>query len=147
MKTTHLLTLLLSIALCSPALAAKEEKSKITVQAESSVQAFIAAMNSLDDQKILKTVSLEDRVVLTGSDNIVGLISEAKMVEPRVRAVVPVKQKGRVIGAKVQVVLNEIDPLDTLKRPKSYTWFLKAEGSELKVSVLSVWVARKQGEE
>jgi hypothetical protein len=139
---------ILALALSVPFLTAAKPSGTITrKQVDKSVTNFVTALNSLSDKKALATLAPGDRMALQGKENMLSLVSERKLLNPKVEGFEAVKEGKQVIGARVKVVVEEVDPLDGTKVPRHYTWYLVREGKSLKVSVLSLWLARQDAEE
>lgn len=126
--------------------APKKAASVTQEQAQTAVAGFVNAMNSLKTDNALATVTAGDRMALKGKDDTLGLIYENKLVNPKVTGVESVHEGNRLVGAKVNVQVEEVDPLDATRVPKKYTWYLVKEGGDLKVSVLSLWLAKQEDE-
>lgn len=133
-----------ALLVATPAAAGKKPPAGITqAAAQASVTEFVNALNSLSEEKALMTVAAGDRLSLRGKEDALSLISERKLLNPKVVALKEIKEGKRVIGAQVHVALEEIDPLDATRVPKKYDWVLVKEGSKLRVSVLSLWLAKQ----
>ena len=145
-RSIFLLTLTLLALFTTNAWAGKKTSQVSKEVAQLTVTRFVDALNSMDTSKALKTLAPSDRMVLGGKDDLLGLISESKLLNPKVEKVESIHENNRLIGAKVTVSLEEIDPLDATRVPKRYTWVLVKEGKTYKVSVMSLWMAKKDAE-
>ena len=136
----------LLVAALLPAAAEAAKSSPITPEkAGGAVTSFVNALNSLDEKLVLETLSAGDRMTLHDQTDFLGLISETKLVNPKVLSSSAIREGKSVIGMKVQVSIEEVDPLEAVRTPREYTWILVREGSDLKVSLTSVWFARSRG--
>ena len=146
-RKQQVLTLAIAaLALLMFAGAPKRSASVTQEDAQKAVADFVNGMNSLKAENALATVTAGDRMALKGKDDTLGLISENKLVNPKVTGVETMKEGDKVIGAKVNLSIEVVDPLDATRVPKTYTWYLVKEGSSLKVSVLSLWLAKQEDE-
>jgi hypothetical protein len=102
---------------------------------------FVDALNSLDDERVLSALSPSDRIALRGRPSLIGLVFGKKILDPQVKSFEKVEKDGKLLGAKVVVSVNEVDPLEQTKSAKDHTWFLALdEKNFLKVSLSSVWL-------
>lgn len=137
-----------ALAFAGSAWAGKKPAGDISKEsAQGAVDHFVDGLNSLNADKALATIAAGDRMSLKGKDDVLGLISENKLINPKVKGVSSVREGSHVVGAKVAVTVEEVDPLDATRVPKNYVWYLVREGKDLKVSVLSVWLAKRDAED
>jgi hypothetical protein len=113
------------------------------------VNAFVDALNSLDEAKVLDSVTPADRLALMGHDQLIGIVNPRKLINPTVKAWEKVEKDGKLLGAKATISLEEVDPIDGTKVPKERNWALALDGNVLKVSISSVWLdaGRLKGED
>lgn len=129
----------------SPLAEAKSKKaqprtgvSEATVSA--AVTEFVDALNSLDEERLLRALSPADRLPLRGKENLIGQVYGRKLVNPSLKSFEKVEQGGKVVGAKALVAVEEVDPIESTRVPKEKTWFLALDGNVLRVSLASVWL-------
>ena len=101
---------------------------------------FVDALNSLDDERVLRALAPADRLALRGKENLIGQVHGRKLVNPSLKSFEKIEQGGRVVGAKALVAVEEIDPIESTRVPKEKTWFLALDGKVLHVSLASVWL-------
>lgn len=119
-------------------------KPATTGVSEASVSAavteFVEALNSVDDERVLKALTPSDRLVLRGKENLIGIVYGGKLQKPVVKSFEKIEVAGKVVGAKAMIALEEIDPIDSTAVAKDRTWFLALDGNTLKISLASVWL-------
>ena len=150
LRAALLLAITLSQAISLPAFAAKAASKAAPAKgaagvSDASVAAcaaeFVDALNSLDDERVLASLSPSDRVALRGRSNLIGLVFGKKILDPQVKSFEKVERDGKLLGAKAVVSVNEVDPLELTKSAKDHTWFMALdEKNMLKVSLSSVWL-------
>ena len=144
-------TLLLALALVAflPAAAfaktkAAPKKPAATGISDATVAAavteFVDALASLEDDRVLASLSAGDRGALKGRENLIGMVYPNKLSAPKVTSFEKVEVGGKTIGVKANVSVEETDPVDAVKMTKEHTWFLALDGNTLKVSLSSVWL-------
>lgn len=102
---------------------------------------FVDALNSLDDERVLGALSPSDRIAIRGHENMIGLVYPRKLLNPTVKSWSKVEKDGKLLGAKAVVDVEELDPVEGVKKPTEHTWFMALdERSALKVSLSSVWL-------
>lgn len=148
-KTTVLFALAFTFLFSGLALAAGKakapaKKAAATGISDASVAAavneFVDSLNSLEDERVLASISAADRGTLKGRENLIGLVYPKKLSGPKVTSFEKVEMGGKTIGVNAKISVEETDPIDNLKSPKDHTWFLALDGNTLKVSLASVWL-------
>lgn len=133
--------LLPGIALAGKAKASSKKSAGISeASVSAAVTEFVESLNSLEDDRVLASVTPADRGSLKGRENLIGLVYPRKLSAPTVTSFEKVVVGGKTIGVNAKITIEETDPIDSLKSPKERTWFLALDGNTLKVSVASVWL-------
>ena len=145
---TSALLAMLALRPTSSVNAAPPADASVTKQSvEQAVARFIDGLNSLSIEKALSNLTAGDRHSLIGKDNILGLVSERKMTLPTVKNFVAIQEKGRTIGARAIVLVQEEDAIDGTRSQREYTWVLIKEDGALRVSLMSLWMERQASDE
>lgn len=147
-KTTVLFVLAFTFLFSGLALAGKAKapakKPAATGISDATVSAavteFVDSLNSLEDERVLASLSPADRGSLKGRENLIGLVYPKKLSAPKVSSFEKVEVGGKTLGVNAKISVEETDPIDNLKSPKEHTWFLALDGNTLKVSLASVWL-------
>jgi hypothetical protein len=122
--------------------AAKKQPTGVSdASVAAAVQSFIDALASLDDEKILATLTPGDRVALRGHATLGGLVQPQKLQNATVKSWEKAEDAGKVIGAKVVVTVEEVDPASGINQPKEKTWvFALDAGNVLRLDIASLWL-------
>ncbi len=104
------------------------------------VSEFVLALGSHDEERVLAAISPSDRLALRGRENLIGTVYERALQSPNVKSFEKVSAKGKDVGVKAVVTVQEIDSIDGTTAPKEKTWYLVLDGNTLKVSIVSVWL-------
>ena len=112
--------------------------SDATVSA--AVTEFVESLNSMDDDRVLASVTAGDRGSLKGRNDLIGVVYPNKLQAPKVTSFEKVDVGGKTIGVTAKISVEETDPVENLKKQKEHTWFLALDGNQLRVSLTSVWL-------
>ena len=147
-KALALAVLALTLLVSGTALAGKAAKAPAKAPAggisdatvSAAVTEFVESLNSMDDDRVLASITAGDRGSLKGRNDLIGVVYPNKLQAPKVTSFEKVDVGGKTIGAMVKITVDETDPVENLKVNKEHTWFLALDGNQLRVSLTSVWL-------
>ena len=122
--------------------AAKKQPTGVSdASVAAAVQSFVDALASLDDEKILATLTPGDRVALRGRPTLSGLVQPQRLQNATVKSWEKAEDNGKLVGAKVVVTVDETDPTSGINQSKEKTWFFALDDKNvLRLDVASLWL-------